>query len=260
MKKSELKRLHMINIVQRFTLIELLVVIAIIAILAAMLLPALNKAREKAKDIQCVSNMKQIGTALVAYTSDAGDFLPPVMNGGPKMRLRYFLAPYTGTSESGSKTDGLWFCPSHLPVADAPADAVYMTSYVNMVGSMSLRGKDWAYDPNGSPKDVTKTQKFSRLEPNVCLFVSIQPSYLSWSKEVVSVDYVMTHMIESYSTNPEKEPYYTGLFVHSNRTNFFQVAGNVMNRKFGTGFTKYFSIKDANGNEIEKGYGNIFPD
>lgn len=59
-----------------FTLIELLIVIAIIAILAAMLLPALNKARDSAKNIDCIARTKQLMLAMTSYTDDNGNFLP----------------------------------------------------------------------------------------------------------------------------------------------------------------------------------------
>ena len=60
-----------------FTLIELLVVIAIIGILAAMLLPALNSARDRGKTAVCVANLKQIGIAITMYADDNSDYYPP---------------------------------------------------------------------------------------------------------------------------------------------------------------------------------------
>ena len=83
----------------RFTLIELLVVIAIIAILAAMLLPALNKAKAAGKRSQCTGNLKQLGSCIALYTSEWQDYLPTwSLAGGNACHWPKLFAPYANHS------------------------------------------------------------------------------------------------------------------------------------------------------------------
>ena len=130
-----------------FTLVELLVAIAIIALLAAMLLPALNKARGRAKQIQCSSNMKQLAMGFEFYANEFNDVVPLPYDPPKKRSWNKYIFPYINNAASYNDMDHellnktKMFCPADLGTYGTMLTTYAMNTYV---GSVNW----WGYSRN----------------------------------------------------------------------------------------------------------------
>ncbi len=150
-----------------FTLIELLVVIAIIAILAGMLLPSLAKAKKKARQIKCLSNMRQIGVALVLYeldhermppkASQVPDFMNP-RSGAWKNNCLYAIAPYLQSTEN-QPSSKIYACPDAKKPGDG-SDATELSATGYLPNAVLMERSSAAVR---SPSETIAIQETIRL-------------------------------------------------------------------------------------------------
>ena len=130
-----------------FTLIELLVVIAIIAVLVALLLPALSRAREKARSVACKNHLRQIGLGLQMYVQDNGCY-PSVIEGGSKAFWCDKLYP----NYPVSWTNTSWNCPTYIAKNGIISRRLFIT---NSAGTIySHRAISYAYNFMGASVDI----------------------------------------------------------------------------------------------------------
>lgn len=211
---------------KQFTLIELLVVIAIIAILASMLLPSLNSARNKAKTIACTNNLKQVGTAMGMYLGSSDGYFPVNfynISGGGRHYWADLLRPDLGgkfPDDSLVVGDGCNRIPKSLICPDLCSNG--RQPQYQFTGFLSYGYSDYAL-ANGIWGGTVKSSRIKR--PTLIIMVAD-------SAQTAGGKVYGKSLLNDGSRVSYRHGGYSGTVPGAGRTNIVYVDGHVENTKF----------------------------